>query len=165
MANRNGDLNKIPDVYLPDFEEILGVCKAEITFTETSGAGTYTGTVRLPAGATLVNIIVHAVALWDNAGAVTLKVGDATDDDGYFTGVNLKATDLLAGESIDFNMAGGKAGADIANSQINRRYSASERAINAIVTAASTGGSTGRTRVTVIWTTAQQTNLIAATKA
>lgn len=56
---------------------------AEVTFAETDGAGTYTGAVALPAGATIHDIIINGVALWDNAGAVTMKVGD-TDDDGFY---------------------------------------------------------------------------------
>jgi len=128
-----------------------GSMASEVTFTETAGAGVYTGSVTVPAGATIQDIIVNGVALWDNAGAVTMKVGDATDDDGYFTAVNLKATDLLAGESISFALAGGKAGAYIANSQASPRYSATARVISGIVTTASTGGTAGRTRMTVIY--------------
>ena len=134
----------------------------EVTFTETSGAGVYTGSVAVPAGATIHDIVVNGVALWDNAGAVTMKVGDVADDDGYFTGVNLKATDLLAGESLSFALAGGKAGAYIANSQVSPRYSASARTISGIITSASTGGSAGRTRMVVLFST--DPDPLAATK-
>lgn len=127
------------------------VVAEERTFTETGGAGTYTASVALPAGATLIDIIVNGVALWDNAGAVTMIVGDGTDPDGYFTAVNLKATDLLAGESISTALAGGKAGAYIANSQVSPRYAAAARSVIGVVTTASTAGSTGRTRMTVIY--------------
>jgi hypothetical protein len=127
----------------------------EVTFTETGGALTYTGSVSLPAGSTLLDVIVHGVALWDNAGAVTMKVGDVADDDGIFTAIDLKATDLLAAEGLAASggtaLAGGKAGADIANSQWNRRYLATARVISGIITTASTAGSTGRTRMTVVW--------------
>lgn len=125
---------------------------AEVTFTETAGAGTYTGAVAIPAGATILDILIAGVALWDNAGAVTLKVGDVADDDGYYTGVNLKATDLLAGESLSFALAGGKAGAYIANSQVSPRYAAAARTISGIIISASTGGSAGRTRMAVLFT-------------
>jgi hypothetical protein len=140
------------------------VYSAERTFTETAGAGTYTGSVSIPAGATLLDIIVHAVALWDNSGTATMIVGDVADDNGYFTGVDLKATDLLAGESISFDNAGGKAGADIANSQVARRYLATARVISGIITTSSTGGSAGRTRMTVVWSAPASTNITAATK-
>lgn len=139
-----------------------GVIGVERTFTETAGAGVYTGSVALPAGATLVDIIINGVALWDNAGAVTLKVGDVADDDGYYTAVNLKATDLLAGESLSFALAGGKAGAYIANSQVSPRYSATARTISGVVTTASTGGSAGRTRMLVLYTLGAESG--AATK-
>ena len=117
----------------------------EVTFTETTGAGTYTGSVSVPAGATILDIIVNAVALWDTTTSATMIVGDGTDPDGYFTGVNLKATDLLAGESISFESAGGKAGAYIANSQVSPRYSASARTITGSITTVGAAGSAGRT--------------------
>jgi hypothetical protein len=123
----------------------------EIAFTEIGGILTYTGSVILPAGSSVHDILVNGVALWDNAGAVTLKVGDGTVADGYFIGVNLKATDLLAGESLSFALAGGKAGAYIANSQVSPRYNAASVTISAIITAAGAGGSAGRTRVSVVY--------------
>lgn len=152
------ELNKVDGIATNAYPII---CE-EVTFTETSGAGTYTGSVSIPAGATLHDIYVNGVVLWDNAGAVTMKVGDATDDDGYYTAVNLKATDLLAGESISFALAGGKAGAYIANSQVSPRYSATARVISGIIITASTGGSAGRTRMTVVYSAPTAT---AATKA
>jgi hypothetical protein len=133
---------------------------AEVTFTE-QGAGTYTGSVNIPAGASIVDILVNGVALWDAATSATLKVGDAADDDGYYTGVNLKATDLLAGESLSFALAGGKAGAYIANSQVSPRYSATARVISGIVTTVG-AGTLGRTRLTVLWSAPQTAAITAA---
>jgi hypothetical protein len=144
----------LPDVTeLNKLDGITGypVQAAEVTFTETAGAGVYTGSVSIPAGATILDIIVNGVALWNPVTSATLKVGDVADDDGYYTGVNLMATDLLAGESLSFALAGGKAGAFIANSQVSPRYSASARVISGIVTVVGASGSTGRTRMTVIW--------------
>lgn len=132
----------------------------EATFTETTGAGVYTAAFALPAGATLHDIIVNGVALWTATTSATLKVGD-TDDDGFYTAVDLKATDLLAGESLSFELAGGKAGAYIANSQVSPRYSATARTINAIVTTVGAAGTAGRTRVTVVYSNPTAT---AATK-
>lgn len=141
------------------------VVAAELTFTETSGAGTYTGSVTLPAGSTLLDVVVIGVALWDNAGTATLIAGDNTDPDGYYTAVNLKATDLLAGESLSFALAGGKAGAYIANSQVSPRYHAAADTVTAVVTTSSTGGSAGRTRVTVVYAAPAGNGISAATKA
>lgn len=141
---------------------VNGLFAKELTFTETAGAGVYTGSVTIPAGATIYDIVVYGEALWDNAGTATLKVGiDAVDDDGYFTAVNLKATDLLAGESLAFALAGGKAGADIANSQVQRRYGAAARVVSGIVTTSSTGGTAGRTRMIVMYSLSTP---VAATK-
>ncbi len=135
----------------------------ERTFTE-SAAGTHTATVALPAGATLVDVIVNGVALWVAGTSATLIVGDGVDPDGYFTAVNLKATDLLAGESISFAQAGGKAGAYIANDQVSPRYDAAARSVIGVVTQTGTG-TAGRTRMTVIYSKPSSDDVIAATYA
>lgn len=123
----------------------------ERTFVETDGAGNYTASVNLPAGATLHDILVNGVALWTASTSAIMKIGDVADDDGYYTAVNLKATDLLAGESLSFALAGGKAGAYIANSQVSPRYSATARVISGVITTVGTTGSAGRTRMQVIY--------------
>lgn len=121
----------------------------ERTFAE-NGAGTYTASVDLPAGATLLDIIVNGVALWAAATSAAMDVGDTADPDGFFAAINLKATDLLAGESLSFALAGGKAGAYIANSQVSPRYSATARTITGVVTSVG-AGTTGRTRMVVLY--------------
>src|ERR1041385_6495818 len=89
----------------------LVVTAREVTFTETTGAGTYTGSVTGPAVATSLDIQVQSPALGPAATSATMKVGDGADDDGWYTNVNLKATDLLVGEVIRFASTGGKEGA------------------------------------------------------
>ena len=140
-----------------------GIVAQEVTFTETTGAGTYTGSVSVPAGATLIDVVIHGTAVWNTATSATMKVGDVADDDGIFTGIDLKATDLLAAEGLSVDQAGGKAGADIANSQWNRRYLATARVISGIVTTVGATGTLGRTRMTVIYNL--PSTPIAATKA
>lgn len=139
------------------------VYAVEVTFTETSGAGVWTGGVAVPAGATILDIIVNAIALWTSQTSASMDVGD-TDVDGYFTAIDLKANDLLAGESISFALAGGKAGAYIANSQVSPRYSSSARTINGIITKVGTTGTAGRTRMTVVYQLPVTADIVAATK-
>src|SRR5919197_4197218 len=107
----------------------LNVISREVTFTETTGAGTYTGSVTVPAGSTILDIQVQSTALWTAATSATLKVGDGSDDDGRYTGVNLKATDLIVGEVIRFASTGGKEGAYLvtASGLLSASYSASAR--------------------------------------
>lgn len=123
----------------------------EVEFTE-AGAGTYTGSVKLPPNATLIDILISQRALWAAATSATMIVGDAADDDGYYTGVNLKATDLLADESLSFAQAGGKAGAYNAgtNTHWNKRTQVTERTITGKVTSVG-AGTTGRTKMTVLY--------------
>ncbi len=140
--------------------------QAQTMFFQEAGAGTYTAEVDLPAGAVLIDIIVNATALWAAATSATLIVGDATDDDGYYTGVNLKATDLLAGESLSFAHQGGKKGADLdepgADKHVRRRSLAAARKIIAKVTSIG-AGTAGKTSVTVLY--ALPDNVINAVKA
>jgi hypothetical protein len=157
--------------YWDTFDNVMAgvgvpVC-VEATFTETTGAGTYAADVPLPAGAFLLNIIVQAVALWDTATSATMIVGDAGDPDGYFTGVDLKATDLLAAQSIDFNKTGGKEGAYFAGSatHVNNRYAAAARVITGSITTVGASGSAGRTRMLVQYVVPSESNVTAATKA
>lgn len=129
----------------------------EVTFTETAGAGTYTGSVTVPAGAWLVDVIVHAVAVWDTTTSATMIVGNVADDNGIYTGIDLKANDLLAGESICLAAAGGKQGADLADfatpgSQFSRRYLSTARVISGIIVTVGAAGSAGRTRMVVAYT-------------
>lgn len=70
-----------------------------VSFTE-AGDNTYTGTIEIPAGAFLNDVQLVNVVLWDDSGTVTAIVGDDDDPDGWFTGVNMKATDLLVGEVL-----------------------------------------------------------------
>lgn len=126
----------------------------EARFVE-NGAGTYTADFNLPANATIVDIIVTAEALWTAATSASLEVGDADDPDGFFTAVDLKATDLLAGESVSLGSVGtegGVAGAYATvgtETHVTKRHSSAARTITATV--ASVGaGTAGRTRVLLI---------------
>jgi hypothetical protein len=136
---------------------------AERTFTE-NGAGTYTATVSIPAGATSDDIIIHATALWTAAVSAALNVGDGTDPDGFYTAVDLKATDLLAGESLSFAKAGGQEGSYITATHVLGRYSAAARTISGVVVS-SGAGTAGRTRMTVKYSVPLAADVVAATKA
>ncbi len=151
------DIENNPDAHQAILSELGGINAVEMLFTETTGAGVYTGAVELPAGATLLDIIINGVALWTATTSATLKVGDGDDDDGYYTGVDLKATDLLADESLSFSEAGGKAGAYIANSQVSPRYAAAARTISGVVTTVGAAGNAGRTRMLVVYASPGET--------
>lgn len=158
----NNDTRSL-EVFDDDFQTFspaAGIVAREITFTETNGAGTYTGDITLPAGATIVDIIVHGTALWTAASSALMEVGDFTtagvaiDADGFYTAINLRATDLLAGESLSFAQSGGKAGVYNAgtNTHWTTRYSATARRIRGSVVTTGATGSAGRTRLTVLYT-------------
>jgi hypothetical protein len=135
----------------------------ERTFTETAGAGEYTASVTVPAGAYLIDVIIHGVAVWDNAGAVDMDVGFAGGTE-IFDITSLKAGgDLLAAESISFGTGsdGGEGGTTASTNYA--RYSSAARTITGAITTAGAGGSTGRTRMLVVY--ALPSTSTAATKA
>ena len=43
----------------------------ERTFTETTGAGVYTASVNVPAGASLIDVIIQSTALWTATASAT----------------------------------------------------------------------------------------------
>lgn len=151
------ELNKLDGLTATSYPVVM----ESVLFTETSGAGTYTGTIALPAGARIIDIGVDGIALWNSAGACSLIVGDAADPDGFFTATDLKATDLLAGEINNLEHPGGKAGVYIASEQ-RVLYSTAARSVIGVVTQASGTGTAGRTRLYVVYCVATAVN---ATKA
>lgn len=132
-----------------------------LTFTQTSAAGTYTGTVAVPAGALVLDIKVWSTVLWNAGTSSLMKVGD-TDDDGWYTAIDLQATDLLVGEQISFDSTGGKEGVYIvtASGVRSAAYSASARNVTGIIVQTGTG-TAGRTFMAVHYVTPTTT---AATK-
>lgn len=152
---------------VPAFNNHPFVVSKEVTFTETNGAGTYTGSVVVPAGSTILDIKVRSTALWTATTSATMKVGDGADDDGWFIGIDLKATDLLVGEEISFDQTGGKQGAYLNNTSGLRApvYSSSAVTISGVVTTVGAAGNAGRTRMLVIYAPPFVSGAIAATKA
>ena len=148
----------------PDFtgSPTGAVVSKQVAFVE-NGAGTsYVGTVPLPAGAMLHDIQFVTGVLWDGTSA-TLKVGDDDDDDGYFTGVNLKATDLLVGEQLNISNAenwGGANGAYLvaatgrkgqATADAPAGFYTTANNIIATITPGAADGSAGRSYMTVTY--------------
>lgn len=135
----------------PDAGAVAGasIIIKERTFVE-SAEGTHVATVTLPGGAYLLDIQVHAQVLWAAATSASLEVGDTQDPDGYYTAVDLKATDLLADQGISFAQQGGVGGAYLVSTHLTNIYQSGERVITATVT--QTGaGTAGRTRMLVIY--------------
>jgi hypothetical protein len=130
------------------------VAVQEVTFTETAGAGTYTGTVALPAKSLLLDIQVQSTVLWNNDTSASMVVGDDDTADLFYTAIDLKATDLLVGEVIRFASTGGCEGAGIVAATGHlANYSASARNIIGVVTTVGAAGDAGRTTMRVIYAT------------
>lgn len=138
-----------------------GMVTKMVTFTENATNTIHTGSVAIPAGAWLHNIQVTSQALW-TGGTAVMKVGDSVDDDGYFIGVDLKATDLLVGEVLDTSPStswGGKEGAYLVAATAQRgpvatnfgKYYAAGSIIKGIVTVGTPATTVGRTFMMVTY--------------
>lgn len=162
-------------IRFPNASGVPGVFVSEVLFNQVSGGLIYTGSVAIPAGATILDIQVKNTALWGGATAV-MKVGDVADDDGYFTNIDMKATDLVVGEilssiqgSIDTDgLWGGKQGAYLVAASGRRglttpsgsggNYYGTAETISGVITVGTPATATsGRTVMTVIWSKAIQT--------
>jgi len=150
------------------------VISKTITFTEDATSTTHTGTVVIPAGATIHDIAITSSVLW-TGGTATMKVGDAEDDDGWFTGVDLKATDLLVGEALRASDAttgwGGKNGAYLvaATGRMGQAtatkagpYYVTAGSVIGVVTVGTPATTAGRTYMTVTYSVGEVTAATAA---
>ncbi len=103
-----------PTITAPNGATSTGIMITKrVLFTENATNTVHTGTVAIPAGAWLHDVKVTNQALW-TAGTAVMKVGDTADDDGYFIGIDLKASDLVLGEELSItngDLWGGKEGA------------------------------------------------------
>jgi hypothetical protein len=142
-----------------------------IAFTENATNTIHTGTVVLPAGAWLHNIEVTSSVLW-TGGTATMKVGDSVDDDGFFIGINLKATDLLVGEVLSIANSsnwGGKEGAYLVAATGRRGpaatnfgvYYAAGSSIKGIVTVGTPATTAGRTWMSVTYSVGAEVAAVA----
>ena len=69
-------------------------------FVENATSTIHTATFNIPLGWTVYDIIVIPEVLWTATTSATFKCGDANASDGYFSSVDLKATDLILGERL-----------------------------------------------------------------
>jgi hypothetical protein len=71
-----------------------------------TAAGTYTAEAIIPAYACIIDVVVYAEALWTAGTSALLDVGLYDEDDVvidadyFYSALDLKATDLLANQSV-----------------------------------------------------------------
>ena len=131
----------------------------EVVFTIASGtaAGTFTGSATVPGGSWILDIKLFCENYFNQGTTASLTVGDADDPDGWFTAVDVKATDIVAGaeaEVIDFNNPGGTEGAYLVTStgERARMYDAAARVITGVITTVGTAATTGELHMLVAYT-------------
>ena len=137
-----------------------------VLFTEDATSLTHTGTVVIPAGATLLDITVVPQVLWTAGTSAAFTCGDANSANGWFTSTNLKATDLILGERLQASNAnnwGGVNGAYLTtagrfgqqSTNMIGGYCPTAYSVIGVVTVVGPSTTAGRTRMTVTWTVGQ----------
>jgi hypothetical protein len=141
--------------------------RMEFKVAQGGAAGTLDAAVTLPAGAMLLDVVVHSAALWNAGTSAALDVGDDTDPDGYFAAFDMKATDMLVGESVSFVGHGGKPGAYIVGTlptgHWESRWQAAARTVQAKLTLVGTTATTGETYVDVFYVLPSAAHTVQAT--
>lgn len=140
---------------------IGGIVALQALFTEDATTLTHTATFTIPAGATLLDIIVTPQVLW-TGGTAAFTCGDANSANGWFTTTNLKATDLILGERLQASNANNWGGVNGAYLTTAGRFG--QQATNMIggfcptaysvigvVTVGTPATTAGRTRMTVLY--------------
>jgi hypothetical protein len=144
-----------------------------MSFVEDATSVSHTGTVVIPAGATLLDILVSNAAYWGAASA-SMTIGDTASANGYLTASDLKATDFVPGEV--FSVSGstgnwaGKNGAYLvaatgrrgpASTNFGTQY-ISASTISVVITVGTPGSTIGRTFVTVFYAVGQAVTIVKA---
>lgn len=124
-------------------------------YSNGAAAGVHTVAILIPAYSILLDVGVIGVALWNQGTSASLIAGDDNDANGFIVATDMKATDLLAGESIFIgagtSLAGGKIGAYIASSQWTPgsgaapQYAAVARTVTFTLTTVGDAATTGET--------------------
>lgn len=145
------ELNKTDDILANAYQV---VCE-QITFTE-AGDTSYTGTVTIPAGSTILDIIIHNVSLWDDGTSALMTVGNGTGASVWYTSTDLKATVLTDGQELSFFRAGGVGGANLTegtSTHTLERYDVAATSVIGVVTTGGQDGSAGVTHMLVYYVT------------
>jgi hypothetical protein len=146
-------------------------CKQAL-FTENASSLTHTATFTIPAGSTLLDIIVVPQVLW-TGGTATFTCGDANSANGWFTATDLKATDLVLGERLQASNAnnwGGVNGAYLTtagrfgqqSTTMIGGYCPTAYSVIGVVTVGTPATTAGRTRMYVLWTVGESVTPVLA---
>lgn len=138
-----------------------GIVALTALFTEDATSLTHTATFAIPAGATLLDIVVVPQVLW-TGGTAAFTCGDANSATGYFSSTNLKATDLILGERLQASNAnnwGGVNGAYLTtagrfgqqSTNVIGGYCPTAYSVIGVVTVGTPATTAGRTRMTVLY--------------
>ncbi|KKN68667.1 hypothetical protein LCGC14_0448580 [marine sediment metagenome] len=135
-------------------EGVIPVVQERVISFDDDGAAGAAGVltmvpVAIPAGATILDIRVHTIDLFNAGTSAALIVGDTEDPNGFYDAVDLKATDLVAEEELNF--ADSLEIGVYLTGQKRDAYRAAATNITATITLVGTAATTGELRIIVIY--------------
>ncbi len=126
------------------------VVSAQMDFTETAGAGVYTATLVIPAGAVVQDVYINNRVLWTAGGSTaTLNIRDTATANAYVNNAPLHNTNSLPLNVLDTWWHNGLG--DLSSNYHSVSY-LSGTTITAKITTTGAGGTVGRTSVIVLYT-------------
>jgi hypothetical protein len=129
-----------------------GIYTAELSFAE-NGAGTYTGTIAIPAGATVRDVAFRNTAVWTAATSAAMTCGDADSATGYFSSTNVKTTPAAdttgAGAGLSTQLSLGASAGSFKGGA--GKFYAAAGTITCTITSVG-AGTAGRSRLLVVYT-------------
>lgn len=153
IAGRTQGIHQADGGFQTDSGVAIIVEERVMSFDDDSGAGiagVFTMVpVAIPAGATILDIRVHAIDLWNAGTSAALIVGDTADPNGFYDAVDLKATDLLAEEELNF--ADSLEIGVYLTAQKRDAFRAAATNVTAEITLVGTAATTGKLRIIVIY--------------
>ena len=160
LAATASELNKCDGIPTTAYQIVMEL----VTFEETTGAGTYTGVVTVPANSLVLDVVWINTELWTVATSATLNVGDADDSDGYFVALDLKIEPAKATPTnpVSYSSFKSDAGGKGGSYKGLQKQSTSAQVITATIVTVGATGDAGRSKMFVRYATP---TAVAATKA
>lgn len=146
-----GELNKCDGISSTAYQTVMEM----VTFTETTGAGTYTGVITVPANSLILDVIWKNTSLWTATTSATLNVGDEDDPDGYFANIDLKTEPAVATPTnpVGFSSFKSDAGSKAGSYAGLLKHSTSPQVIIAEIVTVGDSGNAGRSCIFVTYST------------
>jgi hypothetical protein len=152
LANINSLDPRAPNLN-PNAVRVAGIQlnEADSAGNARGAAGAVAGSVTIPANGIILDVAVAAEALWDDGTSAVLNVGIGADADAIYAAINVKATDLTQGQTLNFNRAGGKGGVAVTEGTSTHLLNVHDTAAITVTASVAQGAGDGTAGITYVY--------------